>query len=206
MITVYFDFLCPFAWRGVELLAALEIPFRPVHFSLVQSNHPENAGLLRSEPRWKLAEQPFNGTPAHEQSLEAFLSSHAAAHQGSAAHERFILELFRLKHLEKKDLNTPTALEAAEKANLNLEAFRDARADETARRAELTADLERASALSVFGTPTIQLETGEAAYYRFATLPETQEGKSEAWGLFKAVLRSGSSIETIKRPRAGSKA
>ena len=44
MITVYHDFLCPFAWRGLELLAALEIPFTSRHFSLVQGNHPNNAG------------------------------------------------------------------------------------------------------------------------------------------------------------------
>jgi hypothetical protein len=89
---------------------------------------------------------------------------------------------------------------------LNLEQFRADRADETARRADLAADLERASALSVFGTPTIQLETGEAAYYRFSTLPESKEGKLEVWQLFQTVLRHGASIETIKRPRAGTKA
>jgi DSBA-like thioredoxin domain len=206
MVTVYFDFLCPYAWRGLELLAALELEFEPVHYSLVQGNHAENAGLLRSAPVWKLVDQPLEGTDNIAQSLEAFLASHAAAKQGKALHERFILHLFRAKHMDKQALSAATALEAATRAGLNLEQFTSDRAEESVRRTELALDLERAAALSVFGTPTIQLETGEAAYYRFAHLPETPEARREAWNLFQMVLRDGAMIETIKRPRDGSKA
>jgi predicted DsbA family dithiol-disulfide isomerase len=206
MVTVYFDFLCPYAWRGLELLSALEIEFDPVHFSLVQGNHAENAGLLRSAPLWKLVDQPLEGADNIAQSLEAFLASHAAAKQGKALHERFILHLFRAKHMDKQALSAATALEAATRAGLNLEQFSSDRAEESVRRTELALDLERAAALSVFGTPTIQLETGEAAYYRFAHLPETPEARFQAWNLFQMVLRDGAMIETIKRPRDGSKA
>jgi DSBA-like thioredoxin domain len=206
MVTVYFDFLCPYAWRGLELLAALELEFEPVHYSLVQGNHAENAGLLRSAPVWKLVDQPLEGTDNIAQSLEAFLASHAAAKQGKALHERFILHLFRAKHMDKQALSAATALEAATRAGLNLEQFTSDRAEESVRRTELALGLERAAALSVFGTPTIQLETGEAAYYRFAHLPETPEARREAWNLFQMVLRDGAMIETIKRPRDGSKA
>ncbi|NJK45967.1 MAG: DsbA family protein [Pleurocapsa sp. SU_196_0] len=208
MVTVYFDFLCPYAWRGLELLAALEIEFDPVHYSLVQGNHPENAGLLRSAPLWKLVDQPLlEGTDNLNQSLEAFLASHAAAKQGKALHERFILQLFRAKHMDKQALSAEITLEAATRAGLNLEQFKADRAEgKRCDARNFALDLERAAGLGVFGTPTIQLETGEAAYYRFAHLPETPEARLGAWNLFQTVLRDGATIETIKRPRAGSKA
>ena len=43
---LYFDFLCPYAWRGLELADVLRrghgLKFRLRHFSLVQGNHAEN--------------------------------------------------------------------------------------------------------------------------------------------------------------------
>ena len=209
MISVYYDFLCPFAWRGLELLAALEVPFTSRHFSLVQGNHPDNNGLPRNAPAWKLADQTLNdsanaGLPAYlnvDGSLEAFFASHAALHQGREAHLRFALELFRARHRDAKTLNTETALEAAQTAKLDMDAFKAALKDEPARRAELAIDLEAAGKLGVFGTPTIQLETGDIAYFRFSNLPESQEAKLEAWKLFEGTLRSEARIETIKRAK-----
>jgi DSBA-like thioredoxin domain len=209
MITVYHDYLCPFAWRGLELLAALEVPFASRHFSLVQGNHPDNAGLPRSAPVWKLADQTVGdttnaGLPAYlnvDGSLEAFFASQAALHQGREAHLRFALELYRARHRDAKSLNAETALEAAQTAKLDLSAFKVALADEAARRAELAIDLEAAGKLGVFGTPTIQLETGDIAYFRFSNLPESQEAKLEAWKLFEGTLTSGARIETIKRAK-----
>ncbi len=206
MITVYFDFLCPYAWRGVELLSGLNVPFEPVHYSLVQGNHAENVGQLRSAPVWKLAEQPLEGNQNHTQSFEAFLASHAAAQQGSKLHHQFILELFRIKNLQERVMTPEVTLEAARVAGLDVERFRADRANVDARRAELAADLERAAALSVFGTPTVQMESGVAAYFRFAKLPETLDGMQAAWGHFQSVVSDQAQIETIKRTRAGSKA
>jgi predicted DsbA family dithiol-disulfide isomerase len=209
MITVYHDFLCPFAWRGLELLAALEIPFASRHYSLVQGNHPDNNGLPRSTPAWKLVDQTLGdtanaGLPAYlnvDGSLEAFFASHAALHQGREAHLRFALELFRARHRDAKILNAETALEAAQTAKLDMTAFKAALSDETARRAELAIDLEAAGKLGVFGTPTIQLDTGDIAYFRFSNLPESREAKLEAWKLFEGTLTSGARIETIKRAK-----
>jgi predicted DsbA family dithiol-disulfide isomerase len=200
-MTVYFDFLCPFAWRGLELLASLELDFTPRHYSLVQGNHAENAGLPRHAPVWKLAEQPLESGGNTAASLEAFLGSHAAQQQGQAAHQRFILELFRARHQDKKDFNAQTVLEAATSANLDLPAFQVALANQAARRAELATDLEMAGELAVFGTPTIQLESGAAAYFRFAKLPEEKSAQQALWQIFQSALESGAQIETIKRPR-----
>jgi predicted DsbA family dithiol-disulfide isomerase len=209
MITVYFDYLCPYAWRGVELLAALEIPFVARHYSLVQGNHPENAGLPRSAPKWLLvnqtiASQANQNLPPYldvDGSLEAFFASHAAMQQGSEAHLRFALELLRARHKDKKELNAATTLEAAQTAGLDIAAFVAARADEPSRKAELALDLEMAGQLGVFGTPTIQLETGGIAYFRFDVLPETREAKQGTWQIFKNTLLSDARIGTIKRAK-----
>jgi predicted DsbA family dithiol-disulfide isomerase len=210
MINVYHDFLCPFAWRGLELLTALEIPVASRHFSLLQGNHPENAGLPRNAPAWKLVDQTLGAAanpalPAYfnnvNGSLETFFASHAALQQGREAHLRFALELYRARHRDSKTLNAETALEAAKTAKLDLSAFNAALADEAARRTELAADLEAAGKLGVFGTPTIQLETGDIAYFRFSNLPNTKAEKRKAWKLFEGTLTSGARIETIKRAK-----
>ncbi|MDX2005297.1 MAG: DsbA family protein [Meiothermus sp.] len=210
-VTVYFDYLCPFAWRGLELLnvvAPLEgFDLELRHFSLVQGNHADNANLPRSAPAWKLAEQPMEAlrgdpSPFRYGGMMAFLASHAAAQQGKAAHLSFALELFRLRHREKAELHEPsTLILAAERAGLGVGRFQDDLAEEAARRGELAKDLEQAGELAVFGTPTIQLPGGQAAYLRFANLTTEPEAALRLWGQFVGVLESGAHIETIKRPR-----
>ena len=211
-VTVYFDFLCPFAWRGLELLTVVaplkgfDLELR--HFSLVQGNHADNAKLPRHLPAWKLADQPFpeiNSLPAEKftrTSLLAFLASHAAAQQGKTHHFRFALELFRAIHQEKAEVKDADILiQAAHRAGLDVDKFQVDFADEAARRTELGHDLEQAGELAVFGTPTIQLPSGNAAYFRFAKLETEPQAAVELWDTFVKVLDSQARIETIKRPR-----
>ncbi|GEM83012.1 DsbA family oxidoreductase [Meiothermus hypogaeus] len=201
-VTLYLDYLCPFAWRGLELIhvvapqLGLELELR--HYSLEQGNHPENQGLLQSAPVWKLAEQPLEGP----KSLRAFLASHAARQQGKAAHLRFALELFRLRHQDRRPLgDDQTFVEAVARAGLDLERFMADLEDEENRRLELARDLEQAGELGVFGTPTFVLPSGDAAYFRFSELTTEPELAVPLWELFTAVLHNGAHIETIKRPR-----
>lgn len=201
-VTVYLDYLCPFAWRGLELAyvvapqLGLELELR--HYSLEQGNHPENQGLPRHAPRWKLAEQPLEGP----KSLRAFLASHAARQQGKVAHLRFALELFRLRHQDRRELNhDQTFVEAVSRAGLDLERFMADLEDEEDRRLELARDLEEAGERAVFGTPTFVLPSGDAAYFRFTELTTEPELAVPLWELFTAVLHNGAHIETIKRPR-----
>lgn len=201
-VTVYFDFLCPFAWRGLELIAvvapqlALDLELR--HYSLEQGNHKENTGLPRNAPVWKLAEQPAD----KQMGLKAFLASHAAKYQGKAAHLRFVLELFRLRHQDKADLNADeTLVEAAGRAMLDLDRFMADLEDDEGRRAELAQDLGAAGDLAVFGTPTFVLPSGDAAYFRFSQLTTEPELAINLWDLYTQVLHNGANIETIKRPR-----
>jgi predicted DsbA family dithiol-disulfide isomerase len=200
-ITVYLDYLCPFAWRGLELAhvvapqLGLELELR--HFSLEQGNHPENQGLPRHAPVWKLAEQPLESS----KSLWAFLASHAARQQGKAAHLRFALELFRLRHQHRQALDEQTFVEAVGRAGLDLERFMADLEDQETRRLELARDLEEAGERAVFGTPTFVLPSGDAAYFRFTELTTEPELAVPLWELFTSVLHNGAHIETIKRPR-----
>lgn len=200
-MTLYIDFLCPYAWRGVEL--AEQLGQRPDirHYSLVQGNHPENPD--RKNPTWWLTDQPLGeGSDAQRGSLAAFLAAQAAERQGAEAGQRFTLHLFRLRHAERRDLNDPeTVLEAARRSELDLARFEMDRQDEAGLRAALRADLEAAATLGVFGTPTFVLDSGDAAYLRFVTLPGTPDEARDLWGLYTRVLTSGARIETIKRPR-----
>lgn len=199
---VYFDFLCPYAWRGLELMKLLDLRPELRHFSLVQGNHQENPD--RKNPTWKLAEQPSEDGPDNQKaSLRAFLAGQAAKLQGGEQAFQFALQLFRLRHKDGKDLNDPeTIFEAARGAGLDLEQFEsDLADDEATLRANLADDLDAAARLGVFGTPTFVLDSGDAAYFRFAKLPESREGAEQAWQLYQDVLHSGVRVETVKRPR-----
>lgn len=203
---LYFDFLCPYAWRGVELAAVLKEggeAFTLRHYSLVEGNHAENA----KELTWRVTEQSLDAPDGDgymkylKPSLRAFLASHAAALQGEAAHWAFTLALFRAHHERKEPLTDDTIQAAAQEAGLDLNAFAAALAEEAARRAELRAELDAAREVGVFGTPTYVLPTGEAAYYRFETLTREPAQAREWWTLYRTVLTSEAGIGTIKRAK-----
>ena len=206
MIQVYFDYNCPFAWRGLELIntvaPSLGLNFSARHYSLHQGNHASNTRLPRGQPVWKLAEQPINGLDERQRrTRHAFLASHAARLQGKPHYDQFVLHLFRLRHQDKLEFTPETLLEAARRAELDLERFERDLADESARLTELAADLAAADEIAVFGTPTFVLQGGHAAYFRFKDIPERREDQVALWRLYVSVLEHGAVIETIKRPR-----
>ncbi len=203
---LYFDFLCPYAWRGVELAAVLKEEgeaFTLRHYSLVEGNHAQNA----KELTWRVTDQSLDAPDGEgymkylKPGLRAFLASHAAARQGDSAHWAFTLALFRAHHERKEPLTHETIQVAAQEAGLDLDAFAAALAEEAARRAELRAELDAAREVGVFGTPTFVLPTGEAAYYRFETLTREPAQARQWWDLYRTVLTSGAGIGTIKRAK-----
>lgn len=203
---VFIDFLCPYAWRGVELAAALKDEgeaFTLRHYSLVEGNHEGNA----KELTWRVTDQSLDAPDGDgymkylKPSLRAFLASHAAALQGEATHWAFTLALFRAHHERKEPLTDETIHAAAQEAGLDLNAFAQALADEATRRAELRAELDAAREVGVFGTPTYVLPTGEAAYYRFETLTREPAQARHWWDLYRTVLTSEAGIGTIKRAK-----
>jgi predicted DsbA family dithiol-disulfide isomerase len=203
MTDLYLDFLCPYAWRGVELAAVLRAegePFRLRHYSLVEGNHPDNA----SARTWQITAQaaPAGGEGGwQEQSLQAFLAAQAAALQGEEARWAFTLALLRARHEARQDLTEPAFAQAAQDAGLDLERWAQDRADDMARRADLRAELDAAAEIGVFGTPTFVLPDGAAAYYRFEHLTRDPAVARERWSLYRTVLGSEAGIGTIKRAK-----
>ncbi len=202
MKTVFFDPLCPYAWRGLELLKALQIEFDARAYSLHQGNHAANTVLNRGEPVWKIAEVPLEAlTDAQRVSLDSFIALAAAKHQGTAKHHHFALELMRAKHQGKLEFNPEVFENAALKAGLNLEQFKTDLNDSLARRHEVAKDLDAADEIAVFGTPTVVLESGNAAYFRFANLPTALDAQQQLWDTYVSLLENPAKIETVKRPR-----
>lgn len=198
---VYIDFLCPYAWRGAELAAVLRgegEAFRLRHFSLVQGNHPGNAG----ETVWWLTDQPLEGGDRYQRSsFPAFLAAQAAARQGEEAAWAYTLALFRAHHEEGQPLEEATFTRAAEAADLDLERWQTDRQDESGLRASLRGDLADAADIGVFGTPTFVLPDGSAAYYRFEHLTRDPQTARRWWDLYREVLASEAGIATIKRAK-----
>lgn len=200
---LFFDFVCPYAWRGLELADVLRADgetFRLRHFSLVQGNHPDNAA--QPEPCWWLTDQPAGeGTASQRSSLAAFLAARAAAWQGDEAVWAFSLALLRLRHENGQPLEEAAFTQAARTADLDTGRWAADRADDAGLREGLRADLGEAHRLGVFGTPTFVLPDGHAAYYRFETLTRDPQVARERWQLYRNVLASEAGIGTIKRTR-----
>ncbi|MFC5848487.1 DsbA family protein [Deinococcus petrolearius] len=206
MTDLYFDFLCPYAWRGVELANVLKAEgeaFRLRHFSLVQGNHPGNAAAKSAgDVTWWLSDQPAGEGPAHQQgSLGAFLAHTAAARQGEEASWAFALALFRRRHEQEQALDEAAIQGAAGDAGLDAAQFAADRQDDAGLRAALRRELSDAADLGVFGTPTFVLEDGAAAYYRFENLTRDPQTARAWWDLYRTVLNDEAGIATIKRAK-----
>ncbi|ULH14601.1 DsbA family protein [Deinococcus sp. KNUC1210] len=209
VIDVYFDFLCPYAWRGLELADVLRrehgLKFRLRHFSLVQGNHKENPD--RKYPTWWLDHQVAGaGGDAQAGSLNAFLAGQAALRQGEDAAWAFTLALFRAVHQRAAgesapDLKNDGLLRSLAEQSLDIEQFDRDFADDAGLRASLHDDLQASASLGVFGTPTFHLTDGNIAYFRFANLVTEPGAALALWNLYTAVLTDGARIETIKRAK-----
>lgn len=206
MTEIFFDFLCPYAWRGLELADALRTQgeaFRLRHFSLVEGNHPQN----QKELNWKLTDQPTDaeggeGYLSYQRpSLSAFLAAQAAERQGEEASWKFTLALYRAHHEQKKPLIEETFVQAAQEAGLDLQQWEKDRQDEAGLRARLRQEFDDAREIGVFGTPTFVQEDGSAAYYRFENLTRDPAEARERWTLYEQVMRSDAGIGTIKRAK-----
>ncbi len=203
---VYFDFLCPYAWRGLELADVLRrehgLKFRLRHFSLVQGNHADNAD--RKHPAWWLTDQVAGqGSEYQAGSLNAFLAGQAALRQPEDAAWAFSLKLLRARHAtpQKADLADDGTIRAAASGTLDTAQFESDFADQDGLRAALRDDLQASASLGVFGTPTYHLPDGDIAYFRFANLVTEPGATLDLWNLYTKVLTDGARIETVKRAK-----
>ena len=198
VVTVYFDYLCPFAWRGAEVAQVVEarlgLRFVWRHFSLYQSNY-------EGDDSWQLWNEPIDALDdMGTKGLLPFLASCAARCQGEALHHTFRLNLLRSRHEQGQNFTLDTVRDVAASSGLHLPRFeRDLANPEC--RTLLAREHSEAQALDVFGTPTFHFSSGHLAYFRIAQLPKTTE---EAVGLFsdyRHMLETYPYLQTLKRPR-----
>lgn len=198
LVIVYFDYLCPFAWRASELAEMIAEPLGLVfewrHFSLYQNNYCGGDGWQLWNDR--LDEQSENGNKG----LLPFLASCAARKQGKPLHNAFRHALLRARHRDHRPYGRDTVLEVAYSAGLELPRFLSDLADPEARTV-LAHEHYRAKALDIFGTPTFQFASGHIAYFRFTLLPRTPEEGVRLFSDYRRFLESYPYVETVKRPR-----
>lgn len=201
-VAVYFDYLCPFAWRGAEVAAEiaepLDLRFEWFHFSLYQSNHHRDR---QGDPRWQVWNERID--PLDEsgtKGLLPFLASCAARRQGEVKHDAFRLGLLRARHRDRLPLTPDTVRTVARCAGLHLPQFENDLADPECRTV-LAHEHHKGSARHVFGTPTFAFEDGHLAYFRIRDLPQDRSEAVQLFRDYRHLLVTYPYLETVKRPR-----
>jgi len=179
-VTIYFDYMCPFAFRGVRLLTEIEqtrpdITVKWRHFSLEQVN----AIGRGKDYDWKVWEQPLDYKGIYRKTrgrlLRPFLASHAASLQGAEPFARFRLALFSTFHDDELDTSDPDVLlDVARRANLDMDAFL-ANWQSQEGRDRLRNDHLSGEEAGVFGVPTLIINGCEATYMRLSEYPPADE-------------------------------
>lgn len=211
VVHVYFDYLCPFAWRGAELAeqvaGPLGLQFVWHHFSLYQSNYQGHDGWQlwndRLEPGSGHASGYSSGhdADAGNKGLLPFLASCAARQQGAEPWAGFRLGLMRARYCDHRPLVGKTIFSVAAEAGLDLARFEHDLNDPECR-TRLAHEHHRAKAQDVFGTPTYRFENGHMAYLRIKELPKSQDEAVSLFSDYRRMLECYPYLETLKRPRA----
>ena len=198
-VTVYFDYVCPYAWRGAELAETvsrhLDVEFDWRHFSLYQGDHAADDGWQLWNERIDFDDE--NGSKG----LLPFLASCAARRQGDGPFRVFRLGLLRARHSEHRPLNLETIRFVAECAGLHLPRFEDDLANPEGRTL-LAREHHRAADAHIFGTPTFVFPDGHCAYLRLRELPTTEREAVELFRDYRNLLETYPYLETVRRPRA----
>ena len=192
-LTVYFDFLCPWAYRAAMWLEQVEQSgrIRPAwrFFSLVE-NHRRRDGVDRV-PVWEQ-----DGTA---KGLPAFAAAVAARRQGEEAFNRFRIALQRARHEEQRPVDDRlTHRLAAQRAQLDLARFE--RDIQPANLEELAKDHEVAVQRGVFGVPTLVWPEGRSYYVKITDLVPAERAVP-LYDAIQDVHRFGEVVE-IKTPES----
>jgi predicted DsbA family dithiol-disulfide isomerase len=192
-VTVYIDFLCPWAYRGsiwladVEKAGRIEVSWR--FFSLSQ-NHRAREGQP-GPPVWE-ASPTAAGLPA-------FLAASAARAQGNEAYNRFREQLQRARHEDQLPVDARrTHLEVAQKAGLDLTRWEQDLAAATFE--QLAAEHSEAVARGVFGVPTLVWPEGRSYYLKLTDLV-SPERAVPLYDAIETVQRFAEVVE-IKTPES----
>jgi predicted DsbA family dithiol-disulfide isomerase len=192
-LTVYIDFLCPWAYRGSMWLSEVEKAgrIRPQYrfFSLMQ-NHDARQGT---------PEPPIWERDAKAKGLPAFLAATAARAQGEDAGNRFRLALQRARHEDNLPLDErATHRTVAERAKLDVARWElDL---QNANFGTLAAEHTDAVRRGVFGVPTLVWPEGRSYYVKITDL--IPAGRAVAlYDAIETVHRFGEVVE-IKTPES----
>lgn len=194
-LEVYSDYTCPTSWAAERWLNQvkdklgdrLQVTYRA--FPLEQVN--------QQDPDKKVWEYPNDGKSS---TMRAYQAAHAAAKQGEDALRKVQDGLYARRHADGRNLAGQRVLESiADEAGLDMDRFReDLKSDEvflTVRDEYLKGRDE----ISVFGTPTIVFDNGNASYLKF-TWHETDEEALEFFYNFVDIVRDRPEVLEIKRP------
>lgn len=196
-VRVYFDYLCPYAWRGAEVAKMVseerDLEFEWQHFSLLQSRSKANDWQL-----WNERLDPDDEYGSH--GLLPFLASCAVRRQGAEKHEAFLLALLRARHRDHRPYTSKTIFEVAEEAGLHIPCFENDLADPEWR-THLAHEHYRAVALDIFGTPTFRFPSGHTAYLRLRELPKDSGEAIRLFDDYRQLLETFPYLETVRRPR-----
>jgi predicted DsbA family dithiol-disulfide isomerase len=192
-LTVYIDFLCPWAYRGAmwldEVARAGRIRVQYRFFSLEENHRTREA--RGATPVWE-QEGPVHGLPA-------FAAAIAARTQGAEAGDRFRRELQKARHADGLKLEeTSTHQLVAERAGLDLARFQqELRTVDFSALAREHADAVRTG---VFGVPTLTWPEGRSYYVKIDDLVPADR----AVALYDAIelVHRFSEVVEIKTPES----
>jgi len=192
-VTVYLDFLCPWAYRGsmwladVEKAGRIQVSWR--FFSLSQ-NHQAREG--RPGP-------PVWDTDKMAKGFPAFLAATAASDQGEPLANRFRIDLQRARHEDGLPVDDPvTHRRVATQSGLDVARWE--RDLQSATYDVLAREHEEAVRKGVFGVPTLVWPEGRSYYVKITDL--VPAGRAVAlYDAIETVQRFAEVVE-IKTPES----
>lgn len=173
-LTVFFDFLCPFAWRASRWLDQVVVQRPSVsitwrYFSLEQVNAPADSG-------WFVWDQPDDYTGLRDgwssyRGLHAFWAAEAVRRQGEDKFNRFRTALYDARHERKVDVAARSAVaEVAATCGIDMQTFSRDVHDRSLLEV-LKRDHEYAKATyDCFGVPTLCFDDKNAVYVKLSEI------------------------------------
>lgn len=194
-IPVYFDYLCPYAWRGAEFAKMIEKPldlrFDWRHYSLYQGNYKGVDG-------WQLWEDAVDtDSKDGSKGLMPFLASHYVKEAMAEKYDDFRLNLQRVAHKDSQGFSL-VAIKSALKLS---DIAEDLEFDNDEVRDSLKKAHEEAVSKNVVATPTFFLDEKNASYFRIGQVPITETEAVELYQHYFELLTKYPYVETVRRPK-----
>lgn len=195
-LTVYFDYLCPYANRTVIWLESIKDKVRNglliywKTFSIEQQNSKKGPEYKI----WEHPEQPSWGLPA-------LVAAKAALNQGEEAFLRFHLATFSAKHrLGKNIRKTEVLKEIAMESGLDPAQFERDLAEKKTFETVGKDHTEALEKYNLFGVPTLIFDNKKPVYIKIEAIPDSEK---ERIALFESIYHMAVNqpyLQEVKRP------